>query len=89
VLAIVAGLHPAVLSGFFKGKVVVSSMETVAWLLLTALLWVIFLAFNRVFPPASLVIRDQESWVKRHTPELTVILGLATLVVAVLTFLFK
>jgi len=89
VLATAAGLLPGALATFFKAKVVVGLMGTLAWLLLAALLWVIFFAFNRVFPPASLVIREQESWVKRHTPELTLVLSLAALVVAVLTFVLK
>ena len=85
ILAMTAGLLPGVPLSFVKGKVVVGPMGALAWLLL----WVIFFAFNRVFPPASLVIREEESWVKRHTPELTLLLSLAALVVAVLTFLLK
>ena len=89
VLATAASSVTGTMLGVFKAAVVVSLMGTVAWLLLTALRWVICVAFNRVFPPASLVIREREAWVKRRTPELTLLLSLAALVVAILTFVFK
>jgi len=89
VLASLAGVLPSGQLIFSKGETALGIMGTVVWFLLAVSLWVIFFAFDRVFPPVSLVIREEESWARRYTPELTLILSMAALLVAVLTFLFK
>lgn len=58
-------------------------------LLVVASMWTLFFAFDRIFPPQSLVIRDREPWLKRHAPEVTIILTLAGLLATILGLLLR
>lgn len=73
----------------FKVEIVSSALGLLSWTLSTVLLWALFFGFSYVFPAASLVVRAEERWFKRHLPELTLILTLLALLVAALDLLFK
>ncbi len=88
-LAFSAGIAPSVLRMGFQ----IDSMSTVtgaaSWGVLLVVLWAIYFAFWRIFPAATLVVRAEENWFKRYSPELTLALSLAAIVMALLDFFWR